>query len=78
MGSTLKGKNLLLLEQILSFNSRPLRERLYFEGKQTGCHKICLFFSLPRGFRWLCMGHLSLEGLIIHWISLLMAVAAVS
>ena len=35
-GSTLKRKNLLLKEQILSLKSRPLFEGLGPQGKQTG------------------------------------------
>ena len=44
LGSTLKEKNLLPLEQILSFESRPYFERvepLNCSGKQTGNHKSC-------------------------------------
>ena len=40
VGSTLKGKNLLLKDQILSFKGRPLFSRALFLGKPTGSHKI--------------------------------------
>ena len=39
LGLSHKGKNLLLLEQILSFMSKPLLGRLCLPGKHTGNHK---------------------------------------
>ena len=38
-GSTLKGKNLLFKEQILSFKSRPFLKWFLHLGKQTGSNK---------------------------------------
>ena len=38
-GSTLKGKNLLLQEQILSFKNRPHSGKLHHHGKQIKSHK---------------------------------------
>ena len=40
MGSSLKGKNLLPREQILSFKIRPLLKGFYCPGKQTGSQKV--------------------------------------
>ena len=40
-GSSHKGKNLLHMEQILSFKSRPLLRGLRPPGKQTGRHENC-------------------------------------
>ena len=47
-GSTLKEKNLLLLEQILSVKSRSILERLHHAGKQRESLVSCfpLLFSL--------------------------------
>ena len=38
LGSSHKGKNLLTLEQMHSFKSNPILERLEPPGKQTGSH----------------------------------------
>ena len=40
-GSTLTGKNLLLLEQILSLKSRPFLNEFPCSGKQIESHRIC-------------------------------------
>ena len=39
-GSTLKGKNLLLYDQILSLKSWHLLEGFHCNGNQTGCQKM--------------------------------------
>ena len=40
-GQLFKGKNLLLQEQILSFKSSPVEERLPCPGKHRESHKSC-------------------------------------
>ena len=41
-GSALKGKDLLLQEQILCFNSRLYFESVFCQGKRAGSKKSCL------------------------------------
>ena len=43
-GSTLKGKNLLLKEQIFSIKSRPHVKELHHPMKQTGINVLILYY----------------------------------